>query len=567
MAQDVAPVDPNTDVASDAAADRGLIAALGSLGPGRIVALGIVTVLLLGFFAYIIFRATTPNYDVLFSGLSLDEAQAISEQLQSSGVSYKVGGQGNAILVPKEEVLRLRMELASDGLPTGSTVGYELFDESSSLTATDFISNVNLRRALEGELARTIASLRQVRTARVHIVSPNRQPFSRSQNEPTASVVVGTSSLDKRQIDGIRHLVASAVPGLSASAVSVIDDNGNLLASPDDDQLATFGLRQEEQRVALENRLRTKIISLLERSVGRGRIDAQVFAEMDFDTLTTTTEEFDPESQVARSIQTIEETTDRNETEPNDAVTVANNLPAEGDAAAAGATSNEQANRTEESTNFEISRTVQSQSRVGGVVDRLSVAVQVDFLEVTDAQGNVTRQARTPEDLEQIEALVRSAVGFDEERGDWIEVVSREFAPDEIIELEEPSLFEFGKEDIWRAAELLVLLLLGTAGVLFGVKPLLSYSFGIGKKPEDDQSDQNIVDGILDANGNPIPLLEDGSGGEMDVLEEEDDLDEFVNVTGVDGKVKASLVDKVSEIIEKNPDAGVRVLRSWLHGV
>lgn len=564
MAQELAEIDQGAgNAVATTAAQGGFASIMAALRPGQIIALGTVTVLLLAFFAFIIFRATSPNYAILYSNLTIDDAQMVTDRLGNLGVPFQLSDSGDAVLVPSDQILQLRMDLASEGIPAGGTAGYEIFDESSSLTATDFISNVNLRRALEGELARTIMSLRQVRSARVHIVSPARQPFSRTTQQPTASVVVGTTELSKKQISGIRHLVASAVPGMSAGQVSILDDNGNLLASPDDENELIFGQRHEEQRITLENRLRDKIIALLERSVGRDRVDAQVSAEMNFDAITTTTEEFDPEGQVARSVQTIEETSDLEETDIDQAVTVQNNLPAEGQDEAGGPTSTERSNRTEENTNFEISRTVQSQTRVGGDIERLSVAVQVDFRDVVDDAGNVTRVPRDADDLEQIESLVRSAVGFDEERGDWIEVVTREFAIEEPVELVEPGMFDFTKSDIWRAGELLALLILGIVGVIFGVKPLLAYGFGLGKEPEDEANDGDVIDGILDANGNPIPLIEDNSEEPMEI---EDEIDDFVDVLGVDGKVRASLVDKVSEIIENNPEAGVRVLRNWLHG-
>ena len=451
-----------------------------ALGAGRILALGIVACGLLGFFAYVVNRAAEDSYTLLFSGLELADAQELVGRLEAMEVPFRLSPGGDAIMVPSGDALRLRMALAEEGMPVGGTVGYELLDDASPFTTSDFLANVNLRRAVEGELARTIGTLRSVRAARVHIVAPERTLFGRAEVAPTASIVLtlrGAEALDKRQIAGIRQLVAAAVPGLKPDAVTLVDGAGNLLAvpaAPGADPLASGDA--EAYRVALEDRLRGKIVQLLERSVGLGKVDAAVSADLDFDEIATTAETYDPQSQVVRSTQTTEEATDQQETQPADQVGAAGNLPTERAAAPAGAPgSSEKSNKTEETVNYEISRTVRNQTKRGASLRRLSIAVQVDGTYQAQPDGSSTYEPRGAEELEQLAALVRSAAGVDESRGDVVEVVSRPFATATApLEPEaEAGWQSMLAGDYGRLLDLGVLSLLTLLVLFFGVRPAL----------------------------------------------------------------------------------------------
>ncbi len=425
-------------------------------------------------------RAAEDSYTLLFSGLELADAQELVGRLEAMEVPFRLSPGGDAIMVPSGDALRLRMALAEEGMPVGGTVGYELLDDASPFTTTDFLANVNLRRAVEGELARTIGTLRGVRAARVHIVAPERALFGRAEVAPTASIVLtlrGAEVLDQRQIAGIRQLVAAAVPGLKSDAVTLVDGAGNLLATPaapGADPLASGDA--EAYRVALEDRLRGKIVQLLERSVGLSKVDAAVSADLDFDEIATTAETYDPQSQVVRSTQTTEEATDQQETQPADQVGAAGNLPTERAVAPAGAPgSSEKSNKTEETVNYEISRTVRNQTKRGASLRRLSIAVQVDGTYQAQPDGSSTYQPRGAEELEQLAALVRSAAGVDESRGDVVEVVSRPFAT-ATAPLEPES--EAGWRsmlagDYGRLLDLGVLSLLTLLVLFFGVRPAL----------------------------------------------------------------------------------------------
>ncbi len=578
---------------------------LRSLGPGRILAVGTVLLALLASAFFILRELLAPPYTLLFGGLESGDVAAIVDRLEAMEVPYRLNARGDGILVPEDEVPRLRMRLAEEGMPAGDIVGYELFDRTNGFTTTDFVANVNLKRALEGELARTIASIAAVRRARVHIVQPPRRLFQRERTPTTASVFLalgGGATLSRRQIAGIRHLVAAAVPGLEPDRVTVVDDRGRLLARGEEGEEQLDLAAAEDYRRSYEEHLRSKILELLERSLGPGRADAQVTAEMDFDELSTVQETFDPESQVARSTRTVEETSQSNQNDTTGAVTVANNLPA-AKQAAGGTESREQTARTEETVNYEISRTVRNQRARGGRLRRLFVAVQVDGNWVEDANGTRRFEPLPEEELKQLEALVRSAAGIDEDRGDRIEIVSRPFASAEVAPPPEPGLLTRLLEEHGRLIETALWSLLGIALLLFGFRPLLARLVPAAPAPAlpapagpggrlvhhagdtavvvDERGTPRIVHGTtgtvvtVDEEGQPVlSRTGDGGGGQASGAAreakasgaEEEPGHELVTLKQVEGKVRASLVSDVAAIIDKYPDEVVRVIRNWLYG-
>jgi flagellar M-ring protein FliF len=247
-------------------------AILRSLGAARLLVLGATALGMLGLFAFLLLRVAEPHYTLLYGELELEDSAAIVGRLEALGVAFRLQGDGRAILVPADQALRLRMTLAEEGLPRGGTVGNEIFDQQSALGTTDFLANVNLRRALEGELARTIASLADVRAARVHLVLPRRELFRRNQIEPSASVTLhmyGGRRLDRRQVQAVQHLVAAAVPGLLPARIALVDQQGTLLARGTEGELeGAFAGQADELRQAYEARLKRTVEELLERSLG-----------------------------------------------------------------------------------------------------------------------------------------------------------------------------------------------------------------------------------------------------------------------------------------------------------
>lgn len=554
-------------------------AQLEALGLERLVALAVVVMALAGLLGYIVVKTLEQPYTLLFSGLELADTRTITSRLETMGVAYRLSAGGDAVMVPADRVLELRMALASDGMPGGGVVGYEIFDSADSFGTTDFLSNVNLKRAMEGELARTIQSLRAVRSARVHLVQPRRELFRRDTAPASASVLlsVGAGGLGRGEIAAVRHLVAAAVPGLEAGRITITDDAGRLLARGGDGDDPMLALDDAESyRNLLETRLQDKILRLLERSLGPGRVEAQVTAEIDFDTRSTTEEIFDPEQQAVRSTQIVDEATALDERQPNDRVTVGDNLPG-GDPAADVATSSEERTRTEETINYEISRVVRNETRRGGRLERLSVAVQVDGTYSEGPDGETVFAPLPAAELAELEELVRNAVGFDDARGDRLSIVSRRLArPEPLAAAVPPPFFAAERLDWARIGEIGGLFVVALLILLFGVRPLLKKLKPVGRTdagdkvarllpgPDGKQLLVHIPDGrtirigengqpaIVDRNGNPIEPEAESEA-------------ERVNLKLIEGSVSASMLHEMTELVRDRPEDAIRVIRSWLH--
>ncbi|MEH6728562.1 MAG: flagellar basal-body MS-ring/collar protein FliF, partial [Hyphomicrobiales bacterium] len=351
--------------------------------------MGVVAAVLMGFFALIISRVTAPYMVPLFTDLSFEDSSAIIEQLESQAVSYDLRAEGAVILVPKDNVLRLRMSLAENGLPSGGSVGYEIFDRGDTLGATSFVQNINRLRALEGELSRTIRALQRVVQARVHLVIPERQLFQRDTESPTASIGLKVrGDLSNGQIQAIRHLVASAVPGLKPARVSIVDENGQLLANGEDTQAggAMMGVL-DEKREAQEARLRHAVEEIVFQVVGDGRARVQVTAELERNRITQTADVFDPDGQVVRSSQSRSEASTASEDLAAAGVTVGNQLPGADEGGDTG--SNSQRETSEEVVNYEISRTTTTEVTEAGRLRKLSVAVLVDGVYTQEPGGEL----------------------------------------------------------------------------------------------------------------------------------------------------------------------------------
>lgn len=457
----------------------GFLQTIRNLGTIRLLAMAGVAVGLLVFFVFLATELNKADMDLLYSDLNSRDSAKIVAKLESMGVPYKLTEKGGQIMVPTDGVAGLRMTMAEEGLPDGGSVGYDIFDRSETLGTTSFVQNINLLRALEGELARSIKSIQHVKDARVHLVLPKRELFSRRTREPSASVVLrtgGNTRLPKPQILAIQHLMAAAVPGLEPSRISIVDHRGRLLArkGAKDKDTAVLATDNEEFRRNKELQLIGVIEELVEQTVGVGKVRARVALEMDFDQVVTNSETYDPDGQVVRSTQSVEENAKSNESDDTKSVTVANNLP---DSAATGGgnDSASQSARTEETVNYEISKTIRNHIRESGSTRRLSVAVLVDGIYTTDAKGEQVYKPRTKEELEQIGALVRSAIGFNKERGDDLEVVNMRFITAANTEFGEASaLLGLTKADYFRIAEMFVLAIVGILVILLVVRPLVA---------------------------------------------------------------------------------------------
>jgi flagellar M-ring protein FliF len=543
---------------------NGVLDVLKKLGPQKLMALGAVTLALMAFFAFIIMRVTAPSMTTLFTDMTLQDSNAVARELDQRGVKYEMRMDGGTIMVPKDNVLRLRMELASKGLPQGGGVGYEIFDKTDSLSATSFVQNVNQLRALEGELARTIRSLDRVQNARVHLALPEKQLFQRDRKEARASIVLKVrGELEAGQVRAIRHLVATAVEGLKPDRVSVVDEAGRLLADGAGDATDTAVIAAEKQQ-GFERRIRQQVEDIVASVVGRGRARVQVAAEMDFNRIQQTQESFDPESRVVRSTQTRNENNVSNEARDGQ-VTVNNELP--GNAAGANGNNNREASqKNEETVNYEISKTIRTETIEGGRIKRMSVAVLVDGNYARAANGQMDYQPRSGEEIDRITALVRSAIGFDQRRGDSLEVVNLRFAEAPVVtEMKEQTLFErlfsFSKDDTFRMMELGVLALVSIFVFLFVVRPLMATI------STPDKATKTVM--VQGPNGQMVTVAAPVVAGALtgpDADAPPTATEQMIEMSQITGAIQARSIEKVGDVASKNPQETVAILRQWIHG-
>jgi flagellar M-ring protein FliF len=567
-----------------------LMQTLRNLGAMRLAALGAVAFALIAFFVFVVARLTTPGYGLLYSGLDPSDSGAIVQRLDAQNIPYQLRADGAEIMVPQDQVTKLRLSLAGDGIPSGGSIGYEIFDRADALGTTNFVQQINQVRALEGELARTIRSLRQVKSARVHLVMPKRELFSRDQAEPTASVVLVLQGgpLDKEQVSSIQHLVASAVPGMKANSVSVIDNKGNLLARGAEGDEGQDNASLEDMRRSYEGRLTRSIEELLTQTLGADKVRAEVNADLDFNQMTTNTENFNPDGQVVRSTQTVDEKDNSQEKQQDNTVTVANNIPnPPATQNGAGSNSNSQNQRNEETVNYEISKTTQVEIKHSGTVKRISAAVLVDGTYKPDANGTPVYAPRSQQELDQIGTLVKSAIGFDQKRGDVVQVVNMQFtAPDE-TGTESFQLLGFDKQDLMRIAELLILALIAVLVLLLVVRPLLNRMLalpGIAQPglafagpngaalppgaaaalaiPGPPGSTQALP-GMAGAGGMGGGAM--SASGLVEAGNVANEIDQMIDINQVEGRVRASSLKRISDMVEQHPEQAVNIMRSWMN--
>jgi len=378
-----------------------------------------------------------PDMQVLFSNLAPDDAGAIVDKLKDAKVPYETSGGGTTILVPSAQVHDMRLQLAGQGLPHGGGVGFEIFDRST-LGMSEFVQKLNYRRALQGELARTIAQMPEVERARVHLAMPERRLFAAEQDRARASVVLslrGSQTLGKAQVQGIIHLVSSSVEGLQARDVTVVDGHGQLLSNSSTDETAGLTGSQLEYQRTVEKDIEGRIQSMLERIVGVNKAVVRVSSLLDFRKVETTEERFDPNGQVVRSEQRGQEKASGVNGTSGGVPGVESNVPPGSDVEATrtSSTSNQTKNET---VNYEISRTVSRIVEPIGTVKQLSVAVLVDGTyeaakaaegEKPVAEAPKKYIPRTDEEMKRIEEIVKKAMGYSTDRQDQVEVVNIQF--------------------------------------------------------------------------------------------------------------------------------------------
>lgn len=498
-----------------------------------------------------------PDYRVLFSNYTDKDGGAIVAALEKMNVPYKFSDSGTAILVPASQVHQARLKLASDGLPKGGNIGFEIL-ENQKFGVSQFVEQVNFQRALEGELERSIQSIGAVETARIHLAIPKASVFVRDQQSPTASVLLNLRagrSLDAQQVGAVVHLVASSVPNLPAANVTVVDQNGNLL-SDTSKKMGTNNLDPTQLKYIddIQQSIIKRVESIITPIVGAKNVRAEASAEIDFSSLEQAAEIYKPNQKpddaAIRSLQSNESLTSNGGAATGVPGALSNQPPATATApittpagAAPGATAeaapvNNQKNTT---TNFEVDKTVRySQQGMGGI-KRLNVAVVVNNMPVVDKKGKVTYRPLTAAEKTQINDLAMQAMGFNKERGDALTVVNSSFAgePEEIIPeipmWKNPETIEYGKDALRFIVGIVVLVLI--------YKRALS------------------------------PMLRKLTAGAPKLLNAPNDEDAVVNLSGAEGQAQLAAVAgsnsnlaAAKQLAKDNPRMVASVVANWTSG-
>jgi len=499
------------------------------------------------------------DYKVLYANLSDKDGGAVIAQLSQMNVPYRIAEGGAAILVPSAQVHDVRLKLASAGLPKGSVVGFELTD-TARFGLTQFGERLNFQRGLEGELTRSITALAAVQGARVHLALPNQNGFFREQQKPSASVLLTLHpgrTLDRAQVAGIVHLVASSVAELNPKAVSVLDQTGTLLSGPSD-AVSTSGLdAQQLQYVSqVEQGYAKRILDLLEPVVGRDNLRASVAAEIDFSQTESTSELFKPnQGDAAEKAVRSQQSTEVSSSAATPATGVpgatSNQPPQAATAPITGAAAplqtaqtggaNGATGRRDNTTNYEVDKTVRVTRNATGNVKRLNAAVVVNNRSVTDAKGKTTTQPLGAEELEKLTALVRESVGFNQERGDSVKVINAPFRREVLPEVELP---------LWKQPELIDWArTLAVPGALAAVALLVV--FGLVRPALNAARVVNAPGQTLDAvvgDEESLPLL---AGGGLPVLE---------------APRSSAQLDQARLLAQHNPAAVAGIVRDWVAG-
>jgi flagellar M-ring protein FliF len=559
----VVPVSENAIAAAGPA--TGLGPRLAAMPTRVLVSAGIGVIVLVAVLVAMAFSLRGSDHKVLFSNLSEKDGAVVIAKLDQMGVDYKFGDGGGSILVPSARVYELRMKLSAAGVNKGSINGYELLDGSSSFGQSDGQQRVQLKRAIEGELTRTIQSLASVQAARVMLAMPQQNGFFRDQQKPTASVTVQLHpgrTLEREQIAGIVHLVASSVPELNTKAVSVLDGNGALLW-PQDDRNGAQGFDSAQLRYLkeVENSHLKRVMELLEPVVGRENLRATVTAEVDFSQTESTAEEFKPnqgDAPAAVRASRVEESSQADPAKPSGVPGAASNQPpVPATAPVNGASAPLQgaqtggaagSNRREAETNYAVDKTVRVTRNATGAVRRLHAAVVVNNRSSTDNKGKTTAVPLTDAELQKLTALVQQGIGFNQERGDSVRVVNAPFLVEAVPPAEAvPFYMQPWVQDLLRAglapgALALVALVVVFTLIRPAVKAATTTTLAV-PSPVGGQLDAVVAD------DEELPELA-GPGGTL-ALEE----------SKVNTKLEAARI-----LAKENPTAVANIVRGWVSG-
>ncbi|MGI4745133.1 MAG: flagellar basal-body MS-ring/collar protein FliF [Janthinobacterium lividum] len=539
-----------------------LLEGLKSLGPTKLAAMAAVAIGILTMLAVLVSQGGgRPQMALLYGDLDLREAGQMAEQLEKAHIPHELGPQDDRILVPADQVAAARLLLAKGGLPSGGSVGYEIFDRGDNLTATQFEQTINQTRALEGELSRSIRLITGVRGARVHLVLPHREPFASEQMPAQASVLLsmsGAARLDPEGVQAVINLVSAAVPGLKPQNIAIIDNRGSVLARAGNPIAGSSSAQSvDELRQSTELRLARAVEEMLEPSLGAEHVRAEAAVTMTSDQVRETQETFDPNQQVLRSQQTV---SDKNRNSDGTANTsVQNNLP---NANAGQTPSGSQGDRQEETNNYEIGKTVRTLIQDQPRLARISLAVMVDGTVSKGADGKPIWQTRNKDELDRIATLVKSAIGYDAKRGDIVTVVSMPFTVRDLPEapvqagllglhLDREDIVHIGQNLLLGTFMLLALVLVVRPMVLrlTTVPALAADPTAAGTALEASAMLRPALSGPAGSSGNDQALLGDQS---------------LVTLANIDGRMRAASIRQIVDLVGRHPEESLTIVRGWL---
>lgn len=458
----------------------------------QIIAVGGVLIVLLALVICFVIFTSNVRMSILYGDLDMEDSGKIIQELEHKNIPYELAANGSIIKIPVDLVLSTRVTLAKDGLPNkGSVIGYEIFDQEETLGTTNFLQNVKLVRALEGELTRSIEAFDNVEKARVHLVIPQKEIFSKDRLSPKASIMLKLkrrNSLNKNETESIASLVGSAVPNLELSNITIIDSQGKALKLAGKEEESIGNASNDERKLALESRIKKVIEDLLEKSLGIGKVKAEVAADMNFDRVVTTSEIYDPDGVVARSSQVIEDREKNTSSSSDVDLSVMNNAP--GGSSEESGDSGTLSEKIDETTNYEISKTIKNHIYENGVLKKLSVAVVVDGYYEQGSEGKNIYIARSEEEIARITSLVKTAIGYDAERNDKVEVYNMKFSTN-IAETEAMADRSLIEEYLPFASKSLIIFVILLILIYHYFKPFIKKMFAMRNAAIEQQNKQN----------------------------------------------------------------------------
>ncbi|MBS9479324.1 flagellar basal-body MS-ring/collar protein FliF [Ancylobacter radicis] len=538
-----------------------LLSNLRQLGARRLIALGLIGLTVLGAIGLGAYFLSRPTTETLYANLNREDVTRIGGALKDSGIAFDVNSDGTSVLVAPADTARARMLLAEKGLPQSSSSGYELFNDVNSLGLTSFMQEVTKVRALEGELARTIQTMKGVKAARVHIVLPDRASFRREQQQASASVVIRTEdAADDSAADAIRHLVAAALPGMKMDSVTVLNTEGAVLAAGDDPANAAAGKKSVLQD-QVNRDTEAKIRRALTPYLGIDNFQISVSTRLDTDRVTMNETTFDPASKTERSVRVIKETgTSQNRSQQQPAG-VQQNIPQQQADGAGGNNSNEENNRREELTNFEISSRRTETVREGFTVENLSIAILVNRARLS-ATGEGQDAVPLETQIYEIEQLAGAAAGFDKARGDKLKVSAVAFAAGN-GELEPVPPLSW-TDVLMRQAGTLVnaatILIVAALLIWFGLRPAVR---AIVTRPEEAEAiEAAMLAGPAGAMGElPAPESAERPPGVPGIPGVSDPVNLIEDLTS---KMNRSPQKRLEQIVDFDEEQAAAILRQWL---